>query len=142
MDAPRTGAAIAGLGLTDLGRVFGSNQRRLAAQAIRRAAADAGLSISDLDGLLICPGITGGLDVSFAATLGLRDLALLAVVNSFGASAAVAVQTAAQAVTSGVAKAVACVFADTPLQEGVPAGSAFGREAAPRGTPERHGLAG
>ncbi|HEY3905656.1 MAG TPA: OB-fold domain-containing protein [Streptosporangiaceae bacterium] len=145
MDAPRTGAAIAGLGLTGLGRVFGNNQRRLAAQAIRRAAADAGLSIQDLDGLLICPGITGGLDVSFAATLGLRDLAVLAVVNSFGASATVAVQTAAQAVTSGVAKAVACVFADTPLQEGVPAGSAFGREtrtAGPGFPAERHGLGG
>jgi acetyl-CoA acetyltransferase/uncharacterized OB-fold protein len=142
VDAPRTGPAIAGLGLTDLGRVFGSNQRRLAAQAIHRAAADAGLSIQDLDGLLICPGITGGLDVSFAATLGLRDLALLAVVNSFGASATVAVQAAAQAVTSGVAKAVACVFADTPLAEGVPAGSAFGREASPGALPERHGLAG
>ena len=151
MNAPQTGereagAAIAGLGLTELGRVFGSSQRRLAAQAVRRAAADAGLALADLDGLLICPGITGGLDVSLAATLGLRDLALLAVVNSFGASAVMAVMTAAQAVTSGVAKAVACVFADTPLQEGVPAGSAFGREpgGGPAGParPERHGLAG
>lgn len=129
--------------MTELGRVFGSSQRRLAAQAVRRAAADAGLTLTDLDGLLICPGITGGLDVGLAATLGLRDLALLAVVNSFGASAVMAVQTAAQAVTSGVAKAVACVFADTPLQEGVPAGSAFGRDAGPGpNLPERHGLAG
>ncbi len=143
MNAPRTGVAIAGLGMTDLGRVFGSSQRRLAAQAVRRAAADAGLTLADLDGLLICPGITGGLDVSLAATLGLRDLALLSVVNSFGASAVMAVQTAAQAVASGVAKAVACVFADTPLQEGVPAGSAFGRDpgSGPK-LPERHGLPG
>src|SRR6185437_6059180 len=128
-------------------------QRRLAAQAVRRAAADAGLALADLDGLLICPGITGGLDVSLAGTLGLRDLALLSVVNSFGASAVMAVMTAAQAVTSGIAKAVACVFADTPLQEGVPAGSAFGREGGSSGggsggggggptLPERHGLAG
>ncbi|HET7017922.1 MAG TPA: OB-fold domain-containing protein [Streptosporangiaceae bacterium] len=149
MNAPRTGAAIAGLGMTDLGRVFGSSQRRLAAQAVRRAAADAGIALADLDGLLICPGITGGLDVSLAGVLGLRDLALLSVVNSFGASAVMAVMTAAQAVTSGVAKAVACVFADTPLQEGVPAGSAFGREGGGAGgigggstLPERHGLAG
>ncbi|HXS61699.1 MAG TPA: OB-fold domain-containing protein [Streptosporangiaceae bacterium] len=146
MNASKTGVAIAGLGLTELGRVFGSSQRRLAAQAVRRATADAGLDLSDLDGLLICPGITGGLDVSLAATLGLRDLALLAVVNSFGASAVMAVMTAAQAVAGGVAKAVACVFADTPLQEGVPAGSAFGREAGGAGPgptlPERHGLAG
>jgi acetyl-CoA acetyltransferase/uncharacterized OB-fold protein len=141
---PVTGdAAIAGLGMTSLGRVFGSSPRRLAASAVRLAVADAGMSVADLDGLLVCPGITGGLDVGLAGQLGLRDLALLAVVNSFGASAATAVQVAAHAVTSGAARAVACVFADTPLHEGRPAGSAFGRgsEAGPA-PPERHGLAG
>jgi acetyl-CoA acetyltransferase/uncharacterized OB-fold protein len=142
---PVTGdAAIAGLGMTSLGRVFGSSPRRLAASAVRLAAADAGMALSDLDGLLICPGITGGLDVGLASQLGLHDLALLAVVNSFGASAATAVQVAAQAVTSGAARAVACVFADTPLREGLPAGSAFGRggEANVAEPPERSGLHG
>jgi acetyl-CoA acetyltransferase/uncharacterized OB-fold protein len=142
------GAAIAGLGLTRLGRVYGQSPRRLAASAVRQAAADAGMALADIDGLLICPGITGGLDVGLAGLLGLRDLALLAVVSSFGASAATAVQVAAQAVTSGAARAVACVFADTPLREGVPAGSAFGShggdsDAAGAGRPpERHGLGG
>lgn len=137
-------AAIRGLGMTNLGRVFGSSPRRLAAGAVRLAAADAGMAVSDLDGLLICPGISGGLDVGLAGQLGMRDLTLLAVVNSFGASAATAVQVAAQAVTSGAARAVACVFADTPLREGQPAGSAFGRggEAGAAGPPERHGLSG
>jgi acetyl-CoA acetyltransferase/uncharacterized OB-fold protein len=137
-------AAIAGLGMTSIGRVFGSSPRRLAAQAVRLAAADAGMALADLDGLLICPGITGGLDVGLAGQLGLRDLALLAVVNSFGASAATAVQVAAQAVTSGAARAVACVFADTPLREGLPAGTAFGRggRADTAGPPEREGLHG
>ncbi len=137
-------AAISGLGMTSLGRVFGSSPRRLAGSAIRLAAADAGMAVSDLDGLLICPGITGGLDVGLAGQIGMRDLALLAVVNSFGASAATAVQVAAQAVTSGTARAVACVFADTPLREGQPAGSAFGRggESGAGGPPERHGLLG
>ena len=37
-------------------------------------------------------------------------------------------QTAAFAVISGSARAVACVFADTPLRDGVPAGSAFARQ--------------
>jgi acetyl-CoA acetyltransferase/uncharacterized OB-fold protein len=147
------GVAIAGLGTTSLGRVFGTSPRRLAADAVRAAVADAGMMLTDLDGLLICPGITGGLDIGLAGQLGLRDLALLAVVNSFGASAAVAVQTAAMAVTSGTARAVACVFADTPLREGAPAGSAFGSHgdgAGGAGAPrtrgatrqERHGLAG
>ena len=139
------GAAIAGLGMTSLGRVYGQSPRRLAASAVRQAAADAGMALADIDGLLICPGITGGLDVGLAGLLGLRDLALLAVVNSFGASAAAAVQVAAQAVTSGAARAVACVFADTPLREGVPAGSAFGSHGGRGGAdrpPERHGLTG
>jgi len=133
VDASAPRAVIAGLGMTDLGRVFGLSQRRLAAAAVRLAVTDAGLALSDIDGLLICPGITGGLDIGLAAALGLRDLALLSVVNSFGASAVMSVQTAALAVTSGTARAVACVFADTPLREGVPAGSAF---AAPR--PAQH----
>src|SRR6266571_8423957 len=143
-----SGAAISGLGMTSLGRVYGSSPRRLAASAVRLAAADAGMALADIDGLLICPGITGGLDVGLAGVLGLRDLALLAVVNSFGASAATAVQVAAQAVTSGTARAVACVFADTPLREGAPAGTAFGSHGGASGTansggpPERHGLAG
>ena len=137
-------AAIAGLGMTSLGRVYGSSPRRLAASAVRLAAADAGMALSDLDGLLICPGITGGVDVGLASQLGLHDLALLAVVNSFGASAATAVQVAVQAVTSSTARAVACVFADTPLREGSPAGSAFGRgaESNAAGPPERSGLHG
>jgi acetyl-CoA acetyltransferase len=132
--------AIAGLGITDLGRVYGASQHRLATRAVRLAVADAGLAMGDVDGLLICPGVTGGLDVSLAAHLGLRDLSLLAVVNSFGASATMAVQTAALAITTGAARAVACVFADVPLREGAPAGSAFGSHG---GEPsERHGLAG
>ncbi len=146
MNGSAPSAVLAGLGMTDLGRVFGRSQRRLAASAVRLAVADAGLALSDIDGLLICPGITGGLDLGLAAALGLRDLALLAVVNSFGASAVTAVQTATMAVASGSARAVACVFADTPLREGVPAGSAFGsqdpRPGGPAPAPERTGLGG
>lgn len=128
---------IAGLGMTELGRVFGLSQRRLAATAVRLAADDAGLALRDIDGLLICPGITGGLDLGLAGALGLRDLALLSVVSSFGASAVMAVQTAALAVTSGTAQTVACVFADTPLREGVRAGSAFAT-----GEPAQRGVLG
>ena len=141
-------AAITGLGMTSLGRVYGTSPRRLAASAVRLAAADAEMDLCDVDGLLICPGITGGLDVGLAGVLGLRDLALLAVINSLGASATTAVQVAAQAVISGTARAVACVFADAPLREGMPAGSAFGAfgsqggHAGAAGPPERHGLGG
>ena len=150
MGEATAGAAICGLGMSRLGRVFGASPRRLAASAVRLAVADAGLQVADLDGLLICPGITGGLDVGLAQQLGMRDLSLLAVVNSFGASAVAAVQIASLAVASGSARAVACVFADTPLREGAPAGSAFGAGGtgpagagpAGAGTVRRHGMHG
>src|SRR5487761_1799874 len=125
--ASPAGAAIAGLGLTELGKVYGRSSRQLAAEAVRLAAADAGLALSDLDGLLVCPGIAGSvLDVGLAQGLGLRDLRLLSVINAYGASAGAAVAVAALAVTSGSASAVACVFADTPLQASRPAGATFG----------------
>lgn len=142
VSARNAGAAITGLGMTDLGKVYGRSPRRLAADAVRRALADAGLAPADLDGLLICPGITGGLDVSLAAALGLRDLRLLATVSSFGASACAAVEIAALAVTSGAARYVACVFADAPRRRGVPAGTAFGTTGGAASPAERHGLAG
>ena len=142
MSERNAGAAITGLGMTDLGKVYGRSPRRLAADAVRRALADAGLATADLDGLLICPGITGGLDVSLAAALGLRDLRLLATVSSFGASACAAVEIAALAVTSGAARYVACVFADAPRRRGVPAGTAFGTTGGAGEPAERRGLAG
>jgi acetyl-CoA acetyltransferase len=137
-------AAIAGLGLTELGKVYGRTSRRLAAEAVRLAAADAGLELSDLDGLLVCPGIADGvLDVGLAQILGLRDLRLLSVVNAYGASAGVAVELAALAITSGAASTVACVFADTPLRAAAPAGATFGLQAGPAEfRPQRHGLSG
>src|SRR5215469_811417 len=138
-------AAIAGLGLTELGKVYGRSPRRLAADAVRLAAADAGLELGDLDGLLICPGIAGGgLDVGLARILGLRDLRLLSVINAYGASAGAAVQLAALAINSGSANAVACVFADTPLRAGTPAGATFGLRAGsgPAARPRWHGLTG
>jgi len=132
---PPASAAIAGLGMTELGKVYGRSSRRLAAEAVRLAVADAGLELRDLDGLLVCPGIAGGvLDVGLAQLLGLRDLRLLSVINSYGASAGAAVALAALAVTSGSAATVACVFADTPLRPSAPAGATFGlrgRAAAP-----------
>jgi len=139
-------AAIAGLGLTELGKVYGRTPRRLAAEAVRLAVADAGLEPGDLDGLLICPGIAGSvLDVGLAQILGLRDLRLLSVINAYGASAGAAVQFAALAIISGSASAVACVFADTPLSAGTPAGATFGLRAGSgpvAARPQWQGLAG
>jgi len=108
-------AAIAGLGLTEVGKVYGRTSFDLASEAVRTAVQDAGLAIEDIDGLLINPGMAlPSLDLTLARGLGLRDLRLLTQLTAFGASAGVMVAMAAQAVETGAANAVACVFADTP----------------------------
>jgi acetyl-CoA acetyltransferase len=129
--------AIAGLGMTELGKVYGRSPRRLAAEAVRAAAADAGLALTDLDGLIVAPGMSGSPGVELAGTLGLRDLRLLLQMNSFGASAGAMVAYAASMIAAGSATAVACVFADAPLRPERPAGAAYNRDA-----PEWHGLDG
>jgi acetyl-CoA acetyltransferase len=130
--AESRGAAIAGLGITEVGKVFGRSATDFAADAVRRAAVDAGLKLSDIDGLLINSGLKRDVSITLQNVLGLRDLRLLAEMNSYGASAGAMVSYAAAAVTSGMAEAVACVFADAPLKPKVSAGTAYtGRSSKP-----------
>lgn len=53
-----TPTAIAGLGMTQLGKVYGRTPAEFAVEAVTRAAADAGLALADIDGLLVNPGST------------------------------------------------------------------------------------
>ncbi|MDX2600339.1 thiolase family protein [Streptomyces caniscabiei] len=119
------GAAIAGVGLTEVGKVYGRTAVEFADEAVRLAVADAGLKLRDVDGLLINAGKCPGVDLSLAKRLGLRDLTLLCEVQSFGASAGIMVAQAAMAVRTGAATTVVCVFADAPLQQNAPSGDAY-----------------
>jgi acetyl-CoA acetyltransferase len=132
-----TETAIAGLGMTELGKVYGRSPRGLAANAVRDAVADAGLSLSDLDGLLVSSGMSGSPGIELARTLGLRDLRLLSEMNSFGATAITMVSYASAMIQNGTASAIACVFADAPLRPERPSGSAYHHDAA-----EWHGYGG
>ena len=125
---------------TELGKVYGRSSSSLAAEAVQRAATDAGLELAQLDGLLVSSGIKQDVGVNLASVLALGDLGVLAQVSAFGATAGVMVAQAAQAIAAGAATAVACVFADTPLRPQRQAGSAWG---APRGgAGQPRGLAG
>ena len=126
-----TGAAIAGLGLTDVGKVYERSATDLAAEAVRLAAADAGLAITDIDGLLVSPGTQGAPKLSLQKVLGMRDLRLLAEIVALGASPAIMIAYAAASIACGDASAVACVFADAPLREKGSARDAFGTQRAP-----------
>src|ERR1700737_4987127 len=104
-------AAIAGLGITALGKVYGRTSAEFAPDAVLRAVADAGLRISDVDGLLTSNGITGGGSFMLADTLGLRDLRLNVTLSAAGATASAAIQYGAMAVASGMCDAVVYVHA-------------------------------
>lgn len=108
-----------------MGNVYGRPASGFAADAIRLAVSDAGLELSDVDGLLTSSGIGGGVGLGLQRDLGLRDLRLLSEMQSFGATAGGMVQVAAMAVLSGMAEVVACVFADAPLRPGRPAGDVY-----------------
>jgi acetyl-CoA acetyltransferase len=59
--------------------------------------------------------------------LELTDLRLLSEMQAYGSTASGMVQVAAMAVSSGMAEAVACVWADAPLHEGGSSGAAYSR---------------
>ncbi len=124
---------IAGLGLTELGKIYGRSPAAFAAEAVRRAAADAGLRLADIDGLLTSSGVTGGVSIDLQRDLGLTDLRLLTHMQAYGSTAGAMVQAASLAVQSGMASVVACVFADAPLKPERSAGSAYGTRRAPAG---------
>jgi acetyl-CoA acetyltransferase len=112
--------AIAGLGATRMGKNYDhSHALGFAIEAVELAIEDAGLSRSDIDGLLVNPGVTwSNTMASFALqqAMGMRDLRLTSTMNAGGATAGSMVMHAAQSIAAGMANAVACVFADAPLK--------------------------
>lgn len=111
--------AIAGLGLTPMGRVYDS-PTGFAVDAVRLALEDAGLERDQLDGLCLNPGLAWS-DTTMASfalqqTMGLRDLRYSVTMNLGGATAAAMIQQAALAIDAGMATTIACVFSDAPLK--------------------------
>jgi acetyl-CoA acetyltransferase len=118
--ALRGRTAIAGLGITRQGKVYDRNHIGFASAAVQLALHDAGLQRSDLDGLLVNPGLAWG-DMGMASfqlqqAMGLRNLRLSASMNSGGATAGTMIQYAAQAIANRLCDVVACVFSDAPLR--------------------------
>ncbi|MDA8043958.1 MAG: thiolase family protein [Actinomycetota bacterium] len=119
-------AIIAGLGITDVGRVYGRSAADFAADAVRRAVADAGMTLQDVDGMLVSSGVSGGVDVKLARRLGLQDLGILSQISQVGSTALSQVQIAALAIAGGLAETVVCVHADAPLRQAQRSGAAYG----------------
>ena len=117
--------AIAGLGMSEIGKVYGHTANEFASIAVRNAVTDAGLELSDLDGLIMSSGLGSGVDLGLQGTLGLTDLNLLTSMQGYGSTAAQMVQYATMAIRSGMASTIAVVWADDPLKENVGAGAAY-----------------
>ncbi len=119
------GAAIVGLGITDVGKVYGRSVTDFAVDAVQRALADCGLDPSDVDGIITSYGMSGAFG-NVPASLGLRNLGLNVNMFAAGATASAAIQYAATAVTTGMARNVVYVHGDAPLQDpSVPSGSSY-----------------
>jgi acetyl-CoA acetyltransferase len=108
--------AIAGLGITEMGKVYGPTSSEFAALAIQRAVDDAGLTLADIDGLFVSSGATHSVSPDLQRLLGLRNLPMLAQIEAYGSTAIGMIQYASLAIESGIANVVACVWGDAPLQ--------------------------
>jgi acetyl-CoA acetyltransferase len=126
--------AIAGLGMTALGKVYGKTAPQFAAEAVTLAARDAGIDLSSIDGLLMSGGLSNDVGLDLQQRLNLGNLNLLTQMQGYGSTAGQMIQYASMAVQSGMVDTVACVWADSPLAENKGGGDAYRESASiPRG---------
>src|SRR4051794_18442358 len=100
-------AAIAGIGATEFSKNSGRSELRLACEAVQAAVEDAGLQLSDVDGMVTFTMDTNP-EVEIARNLGIGDLQFFSRIHHGGGAACATVQQAAMAVTTGVADVVVC----------------------------------
>ncbi len=109
MDSLKDQSCITGVGETAYTRGTDKKEFTLMLEASVNAIADAGLGPHDIDGI-IPPPTPFATSEHFAANLGIEDMRYAATVHMGGASSVTALQSAALAVTYGVAKHVLIPF--------------------------------
>ncbi|MEU4227679.1 thiolase family protein [Nonomuraea sp. NPDC026600] len=126
----KTSATIVGLGITEMGKIYGRSAADFAAEAIALALADAGLDKTDIDGLLVNGNGNVDMEPRLQMTLGFQDLAMLNVMSAAGSTSGAMVQYAALALDAGIVSHVVLVYADAPLRQDVGAAAAYARRGA------------
>ncbi len=102
-----TGAAIAGIGATEFSKDSGRSELRLAAEAVRAALDDAGLTAADVSGLVTF-GMDSNAEIAVARESGIAELTFFSQVGYGGGAACATVAQAAMAVATGAADVVVC----------------------------------
>ncbi|MFJ8788457.1 lipid-transfer protein [Streptomyces sp. NPDC102462] len=100
-------AAVVGIGATEFSKDSGRSELRLAVEAVRAALEDAGLTPSDVDGLVTFTMDTSP-EITLAQACGMGELSFFSRVHYGGGAACATVQQAALAVATGVAEVVVC----------------------------------
>ena len=118
-------AAIVGLGITEMGKIYGRSAAGFAAEAVALALDDAGLHKADIDGLLVNGNGNEDMTPYLQMKLGLEDLTRLNVMNAAGSTSGAMLQYAALALDAGVVSHVVLLYADAPLKQRVGAGAAY-----------------
>ncbi|GAA2362735.1 lipid-transfer protein [Nonomuraea africana] len=103
----RAAAAIAGIGATEFSKESGRSELRLAAEAVLAALDDAGLTPSDVDGMVTYTQDTNQ-EIAVAREVGVGDLTFFSRVHYGGGAACGTVMHAAMAVATGAARTVVC----------------------------------
>lgn len=95
-------AAIAGIGQTEFSKNSGRSELKLAAEAIKAACDDAGLSPKDIDGLITFT-LDNSDEVGLNRALGIRELKYVSRIPQGGAGSVTTLHHAVSAVLSGAA---------------------------------------
>ena len=104
---PMETPAIAGIGATEFSKDSGRSELRLAAEAVRAALDDAGLTPADVDGLVTFT-MDSNAEIAVARERGVPGLSFFGQVGYGGGAACATVQHAAMAVATGAASVVVC----------------------------------
>lgn len=117
--------AIAGLGVTPMGKIYGRSATDFALEAVDLALQDAGFAKEDVDGVLINANLSREMSPQLQQALGMENLSLFNVMNAYGSTAGTMIQYASMAIENGLANVVVLIYADDPLKPSRGAGDSY-----------------